>query len=191
MSNNTTAVAVITSTESLKGYFLEPRRPGEKIWITSNVIADLFEIRHDNVLQAFRNLQCSREFRHTNFQESSYRNKQNKEQPNVRMTRDGFIFISMGFNSVRAGQFKEMILARFNVLEKYYFDREGYTAAANKKLVNRTVHAMLSAGYDRDRVTRELAPTSAQRDEKQLTDLCDVFGVSQDGDNRDVFGVER
>jgi Rha family phage regulatory protein len=176
ISNNNSAIA---TTEQLKDYFLEPRRPGEKVWITSRSVAELFDMQHKHLLEAFKNLQCSREFRGSNFRLSNYLTKQGKEQPEIQMTRDGFVFLSMGFNSAKAAQFKEMIIARFNVLENYYFEREGYTAAANRRLVHKTVAEMKYAGYDYNRIKKELAPTQAQQREERMESLCETFEIER------------
>jgi len=39
----------------------------DMMWTTSVLIADRFGKRHDNVLQAIKNLTCSDEFRHLKF----------------------------------------------------------------------------------------------------------------------------
>ena len=46
--------------------------------------------------KSIENLECSPEFGRLNFEESSYINKQNKLQPEVLMTRDGFTFLAVG-----------------------------------------------------------------------------------------------
>lgn len=46
----------------------------------SLIVAKMFGKRHDHVLRAIKNLECSKEFRQLNFGESSYINEQNKKQ---------------------------------------------------------------------------------------------------------------
>jgi Rha family phage regulatory protein len=81
---------------------------------TSIVVAEKFRKRHDNVLQAIANLDCSNGFRLLNFQESSYLNEQGKEQPCYTVTRDGFSFLAMGFTGKEAAVWKEKFIAAFN-----------------------------------------------------------------------------
>ena len=81
---------------------------------TSLVLAEKFRKRHDNVLQAIANLDCSDDFRLLNFQESSYRNEQGKEQRCYNITRDGFSFLAMGFTGKDAAAWKEKFIAAFN-----------------------------------------------------------------------------
>lgn len=80
----------------------------------SRFVAEVFGRRHDDVLKAARNLECSEEFRLRNFAESSYLNAQNKEQPMVEMTFDGFTMLVMGFTGAKAMAFKEAYIAEFN-----------------------------------------------------------------------------
>ena len=83
----------------------------------SLMVAQMFEKRHDDVLKSIRNLECSDEFRLRNFAESSYRNEQGKKQPCYNMTRDGFVFLVMGYRGKKAAEFKEAYIKRFNEME--------------------------------------------------------------------------
>ena len=90
--------------------------------VDSRYVARCFEKRHDDVLKSIRNLDCSEEFRLRNFAESSYKNDQGKKQPCYYMTRDGFVFLAMGYRGKKAAQFKEMYIKRFNKMEKHIQD---------------------------------------------------------------------
>lgn len=85
--------------------------------VTSRDVADIFGKQHKNVLQAVGTLDCSEGFRQLNFQPSTYLNAQNKPQPMVEMTRDGFTFLAMGFTGPRAAAFKEAFIEAFNAME--------------------------------------------------------------------------
>lgn len=87
--------------------------------VNSVMVAKMFEKRHDDVLRSIRNLDCSEEFRLRNFAESSYRNEQGKKQPCFNMTRDGFVFLAMGYRGKKAAQFKEAYIKRFNQMEQF------------------------------------------------------------------------
>lgn len=84
---------------------------------TSREVAADFGKRHDDVLKRIRSVECSEAFRLRNFAESSYLNAQNKPQPMVEMTRDGWAFLVMGFTGPRAARFKEAYIAAFNKME--------------------------------------------------------------------------
>lgn len=82
-------------------------------------VAKTFNKRHDNVLADIRNLECSNEFRLLNFQESTYKNEQGKKQPCYYMTRDGFVFLVMGYRGKKAAKFKEDYIRCFNEMEEF------------------------------------------------------------------------
>lgn len=88
---------------------------------TSLRIADHFGKRHANVLRAISAIECSDDFRKLNFELTS----QPVRMPNggVRndtvctMTRDGFVFLAMGFTGKEAAQWKEAYINAFNEME--------------------------------------------------------------------------
>ena len=86
---------------------------GGEVWTDSLLIADKFSKRHDVVLRAARNLECSAEFRRHNFAESSYLNEQGKEQPMVRVSESGFMMLAMGFTGKAAMEWKERFIKAF------------------------------------------------------------------------------
>lgn len=85
--------------------------------VDSRYVASFFGKRHDNVLRDIESLDCSENFRLLNFEESSYRNEQGKKQPCYYMTRDGFVFLVMGYRGKRAAEFKELYIRRFNEMK--------------------------------------------------------------------------
>lgn len=88
-------------------------------------VADCFGKRHDTVLRAIRNIECSGEFRRRNFAESSYLNEQGKKQPSYEMTKDGFAMLVFGFTGKKAAEFKERYINAFNrMLADLPADRE-------------------------------------------------------------------
>ena len=86
--------------------------------VDSLYVAVLFEREHRNILRAIQNLECSDEFRLLNFEQSTYKNEQGKRQPCCFMTRDGFMFLVMGFTGKKAAQLKEAYIQRFNEMEE-------------------------------------------------------------------------
>lgn len=91
---------------------------GNSLWTTSLNIAEKFGKRHDNVLRDIQKLECSPEFGLLNFEESSYQNDQDKTQPMYLISRDGFVFLAMGFRGKKAAQWKEAYISAFNAMEK-------------------------------------------------------------------------
>lgn len=85
---------------------------------TSRNVARQFGKRHDSVLRTIRELECSESFRLLNFVESSYKNSQNKTQPEFIMTKDGFTILVMGFTGDKAMDFKEKYIDQFNKMKE-------------------------------------------------------------------------
>lgn len=85
--------------------------------VDSLYVAKYFEKEHKNVLADIRNLDCSIEFSQLNFQPSTYKDDRGKKQPCYYMTRDGFVFLAMGYRGKKAARFKELYIRRFNEME--------------------------------------------------------------------------
>lgn len=159
--------------------FLEPRRPGEVVMISSKRVAEFFDKQHFHALRDIAHLRSQvPDFFRSNFESKKIKLLSGKEEiSEVLMTREGFFMLSMGYNTEKAMKLKVAILARFTVLEKYYFQREGYTKAAQAKLNRAMVSEMLHAGYSKDIIYREIMPTRAQKQEAEIADLCTLFEV--------------
>lgn len=84
---------------------------------TSLLVAEKFDKRHRDVLRDIENLSCSIGFRERNFALSSYISQQNKELPMHIMSKDGFIFLVMGYTGEKASKFKEDYIDAFNKME--------------------------------------------------------------------------
>lgn len=89
---------------------------GEQLMTSSRIVAAAFDRRHNDVLRDIRNLDCSGMFRLRNFAQSSYVNEQNKNQPETMMTKDGFMFLVMGYTGSLAAQIKEAYINEFNAM---------------------------------------------------------------------------
>ena len=85
---------------------------------TSIVIAEKFGKRHDRVLRAIDNLECSETFRLRNFGETSnpvqMPNGGTRNERSFNITRDGFAFLAMGFTGKEAARWKEKFIDAFN-----------------------------------------------------------------------------
>lgn len=100
---------------------------------TSRNVAEIYGKMHKNVLQAIDNLECSTEFKERNFQPCVYKTKSGfgyRQFPMYRMTRDGFIFLTMGFNGAKAAQFKQWYISEFNRMEAALRDRHARTESS-------------------------------------------------------------
>jgi Rha family phage regulatory protein len=84
---------------------------------TSLIVADVFEKNHADVLRDIRKMECSEEFRLSNFAESTYLNSQNKEMPMYYMNKKGFTLLAMGYTGKEVMKFKEAYIDQFEKME--------------------------------------------------------------------------
>lgn len=83
---------------------------------TSYAVAEAFKKRHADVLRAIKNMKCSPRFRERNFALCFENNElQNgKPQKFYQMTKDGWMFLVMGFSGEKADLIKEQFIEAFN-----------------------------------------------------------------------------
>lgn len=98
------------------------RLSGDRLIVSSLDISNHFGKQHKNVLQAIDNLECSDTFRRLNFQPTVYHrpNPAGGKGIEARMyeiTRDGFVFLCMGFTGQQAATWKERYIEAFNKME--------------------------------------------------------------------------
>ena len=88
---------------------------------TSNQIAEHFGKSHRSVLRAIGNLGCTPDFHLRNFAQASVEVEQpnggTAKYPAYTITRDGFVFLAMGFTGKEAAQWKEAYIEAFNAME--------------------------------------------------------------------------
>lgn len=88
---------------------------------TSLRVAEIFSKRHADVLRAISNLECSEDFRERNFafiqKISDLGQGRTRKDPMYYITRDGFVFLVMGFTGKTAAKFKEAYIRAFNEME--------------------------------------------------------------------------
>lgn len=82
----------------------------------SRRVAKHFGKRHGNVLQAYDRLECSSEFNQLNFQSVDEEDGKGEFRRVIRMTKDGFVFLVMGFAGKKAAQIKEAYINAFNAM---------------------------------------------------------------------------
>lgn len=104
------------STESPKVFFKDGR-----LVTTSQSIADYFDKQHKHILAKIDALDCSPEFTSANFsadvQTIGIGNGAERETRCFLITKDGFMFLVMGFTGKKAARLKEAYIAKFNHME--------------------------------------------------------------------------
>lgn len=106
---------VAISTESPKVFFSNSR-----LVTTSQAIADYFDKQHKHVLEKIRTLDCSPEFATANFSTVVIKVQagfMKKDAEGYEVTKDGFMFLVMGFTGKKAARLKEAYIAKFNAME--------------------------------------------------------------------------
>lgn len=89
------------------------------VLVDSLKVAEIFSKDHKNVIRDIRELDCSEEFRELNFEPTEYMSVQGHKKPCYNMTRDGFVFLVMGYRGKKAAAFKEAYIRRFNEMEEF------------------------------------------------------------------------
>lgn len=85
---------------------------------TSVAIAEFFGKRHDNVIQKIKTLECSEKFNALNFKDVTYTDAKGEKRPMYQITKNGFVFLVMGFTGKKAAAFKEAYIAEFDRMEE-------------------------------------------------------------------------
>ncbi|MBT4290418.1 MAG: Rha family transcriptional regulator [Deltaproteobacteria bacterium] len=85
---------------------------------TSLQIAEYFKKQHYDVLKAIRKLDCSKEFADGNFAGCSYSDGNKRLRPMFNITKDGFVFVVMGFIGKKAALLKEKYIQKFNEMDE-------------------------------------------------------------------------
>ncbi|WP_395949880.1 Rha family transcriptional regulator [Aeromonas mytilicola subsp. aquatica] len=81
---------------------------------TSLKVAEVFGKQHKDVLRKIATLDCSNNFNERNFALVTYQDGKGEARPAYEMTKDGFIFVVMGFTGAKAAATKEAYINAFN-----------------------------------------------------------------------------
>lgn len=116
-----------------------------QITTTSTDIAKCFGKRHDNILRKIENLDCSSEFNALNFEAVEYEDGKGESRPMYRITKDGFVFLAMGFTGTKAAQFKEAYINAFNQMESQLKVAAKPSSTTERKALNICVRSLANA----------------------------------------------
>ncbi|WP_336709640.1 MULTISPECIES: Rha family transcriptional regulator [unclassified Cedecea] len=90
-------------------------RSGRPVTTTKSVAA-FFAKQHQHVTQKVESLDCSEQFLTSNFSLVTYEHNGNTYKM-YEMTKNGFVFLVMGFTGKKAAEFKEAYIAEFDKME--------------------------------------------------------------------------
>ncbi|PHS43111.1 MAG: hypothetical protein COB05_18630 [Marinobacter sp.] len=107
---------------------------------TSTKVADAFGKLHKNVVQKIESLDCSASFASANFsahdQEVAIGNGAKRKSKVYEMTKDGFMFLVMGFTGKKAAQVKEAYINAFNEMAEKLYGKPAPSRRKQKTLPN-------------------------------------------------------
>lgn len=117
MATTTNTLEIVEQVDSAKNNAPLIRIKRGQLFTTSLDLAANFGKRHDAVLRAIRNLDCSENFMLRNYVAREYVDERGNAQPMYEISRDGFTFLIMGFRGVNAAYWKEKYIDAFNSME--------------------------------------------------------------------------
>lgn len=133
----------------------------ERALTTSLLIAEAFGKKHQHVLRDIETLECSEDFRGSNFGRSSYTSRQNKELPMYLVTKDGFVLLAMSYTGERAAMLKEGYIGQFNQMEALLLS-DAYILKRADQIKDRMILAL------KGEVEQHKATIDIQKQELQL-----------------------
>ncbi|MDR2528590.1 MAG: Rha family transcriptional regulator [Synergistaceae bacterium] len=93
----------------------------KRIVVSSKDVARVFEKNHFHVIRDIKELDCSEAFHKSNFgfmmETVAIGKSATRESPYYHMTKNGFVFLIMGYTGKLAAQFKEAYISEFDRME--------------------------------------------------------------------------
>lgn len=105
---------------------------------TSLQVAEAFGKQHKDVLRKLESLNCSTDFNQRNFAPVEYFDAKGEKRPAYEMTKDGFIFLVMGFTGHKAASIKEAYINAFNRMANQL------QAGTNDECQRQSINAMIN-----------------------------------------------
>lgn len=131
-----------------------------QLYTPSTRIAEVFGKEHRNVLRAIRSLECSEYFNALNFERVNYNDAKGEKREMYNVTKDGFMFLVMGFTGKQAAAIKEAYINAFNQMAE---------ALQNKQHDNGAVVALQATNQTLQNELLQLYRDKAQLLEQQLS----------------------
>lgn len=94
-----------------------------QLMVSSLDVAEKFNKRHDNVIQAIKRLDIPEDFNALNFKAVEYSDVKGEKRKAYNITRDGFVILVMGFTGKEAMQWKIRYIQAFNAMEAALRDK--------------------------------------------------------------------
>lgn len=120
-----------------------------KAFCDSRDIAEAFDKEHKHVLRDIRDMDCSVEFRRSNFGPNKIKDLTGESTSHVDITRDGFVFLVMGYTGEKAARIKEAFIGEFNRMEKALQSRRQSIRNRGKMVRNTYTETLKNHGCDK------------------------------------------
>jgi Rha family phage regulatory protein len=141
---------------------------GDHLVTDSRIVAKVFGKLHRDVLKAYDKLACTPEFSQRNFAPAEFLDAQRKRRRCVRMTKDGFTMLAMGFTGARAMQFKEAYINAFNAMAEQLAAGERNLWQKMQALIAKETASQVRAAFGSRLMNvrrREIRPLRKEREE--------------------------
>lgn len=86
---------------------------------SSSAVADQFGKSHNDILRSIEKLQCSKEFKKSNFFPSPSLWPSGKADPAILITREGLVLLVMSLESAAPASFRENVIAKFDGMASF------------------------------------------------------------------------
>ncbi|MBK2124260.1 Rha family transcriptional regulator, partial [Fangia hongkongensis] len=123
---------------------------------TSLIVAETFNKRHTHVLDKINSLDCSSDFASANFSAHAEKIKAGAVFRNSKVytiTKDGFMFLVMGFTGKKAAAIKEKYIEAFNAMAKRLQEIEQEELQTKLKAQQDKIKKLESSSYTRNTVS--------------------------------------
>jgi Rha family phage regulatory protein len=124
---------------------------GTKLLTDSRRVAKHFGKRHADVLRSIKLMDCSDAFRERNFALTSTLVASPKgghrKAPVVTMTKDGFVFLAMGFTGKDAARLKEAYIGALNAMAEQMHQRDQTLWQQMQALIAKEVDSKVRASF--------------------------------------------
>ncbi len=138
---------------------------------TSQAISHHFGKAHKDIIRAINNLECSHDFNQRNFAPVKYKAGNGEMRPSYETTKDGFMFLVMGFTGKAAAKWKEAFIAEFNRMEQQLHGQLQAKLMGHQRQTQKLVNAFLESNPLYSQIVRYsqlgLNPT-------EIGKLCDL-----------------
>jgi Rha family phage regulatory protein len=148
----------------------------QKAVTTSLKVAEYFGKEHKHVLRDIQRLDCSKKFHRSNFgpmfRTITVGKGATRQSKYYEMTRDGFMFLVMGYTGVLAARIKEAFIEAFNMME----DKVRALTLDERKQVTDLLRANSTMLIEQDNLIKELTPKAEVHD--RTMDLGDSMTMT-------------